>query len=441
MAPISDWRELPAREIWCIDFEFYPGPGLANGGKEGDPATPLCLVALEMRSGRIVRLWQDELGPFPPYRLDADAMIMGYMISAEFGCHAALGWGQPARALDPYIEFRHYTNDGTVKSGDREKGFYSLAGALQYFCEDSIDTAHKTDMRDRIVQGPPFSVQERQDILSYCENDVRALARLVPHIVPTIRSLPHAVSRARDFMWAIAQQERRGVPTDLSMVTRVRQQWEAMRTDLVSELDRPFGCYEIVDGVAHWRKDRFAALVRRSGMSWPTHEDGTLDEQDQTFREMERKYPQIAPLRELRYSISKLKLNDLAIGADGRNRAMLGPYGSKTARNQPSNSRYIFGPAKWLRFFIAPPPGLALVHRDFRQQEPRIAALASGDAALLAACESDDIYLGIAKQLGLAPADATPSTHKAVRAMMKTVVLSVRSRPSLAGHAHGRFAV
>jgi DNA polymerase I len=424
MALISDWRDLPFREVWVVDFEFYPGPGLANGGREGDLATPLCAVALEMRSGRVVRLWQDEFGPFPPYRLDADALIIGYMISAEFGCHIGLGWGQPARALDPYIEFRHFANDGAVKSEDREKGFYSLAGALQHFCEDGIDTAHKTDMRDRIMQGPPFSLQERRDILDYCESDVHALARLVKHIVPTIRSLPHAMMRA-NFQWALAQQERRGIPIDLPMITRIRTRWEGMRSGLVDELDKPFGCYEVVDGVAHWREEWFARYVRRNGMSWPTREDGSLDQKEATFREMGRRYPQIEPLRELRYSISKLRLNDLAVGNDGRNRTLLGAYGSKTARNQPSNAKFVFGPAKWLRFLIAPPPGLALVHRDFCQQEPRIAAVLSGDAELLAACECDDVYLGIAKALGLAPADATPTTHKAIRQVFKTVVLGV----------------
>jgi hypothetical protein len=70
---ISDGRDLPFREIWCVDFEYYPGQGLANGGREGDQITPLCVVALEMRSGRVIRRWQDDLGPFPPYRLDSDA--------------------------------------------------------------------------------------------------------------------------------------------------------------------------------------------------------------------------------------------------------------------------------------------------------------------------------------------------------------------------------
>ena len=52
---------------------------------------------------------------------------------------------------------------------------------------------------------------------------------------------------------------------------------------------------------------------------------------DQTFREMAGKYPHIEPLRELRYSLSKLRLNDLAVGSDHRNRAPLWAYGTKTA--------------------------------------------------------------------------------------------------------------
>ena len=187
------------------------------------PSRRFVLLRLEMRSGRLVRLWQDQLGPFPPYRLDNDALIVGYMLAAEFGVHAALGWGEPACALDAYVEFRHYVNDGSVKSGDREKGFYSIGGALRYFLEDEIDFTRKDDMRDRILQGPPFSAQEQRDILDYCEDDVRALARLLPHIVPTIRPpLSHAMFRAK-FQWAIAQQERRGVPLDGALLARLRE--------------------------------------------------------------------------------------------------------------------------------------------------------------------------------------------------------------------------
>jgi DNA polymerase-1 len=425
MPAISDWRQLPFQEIWVVDTEYYPGTGLANGGREGDAITPLCLTAFEMRTGRVIRQWQDELGPFPPYRLDAGALIIGYMISAELGTHIALGWGQPACALDPYVEFRHHVNDGAAKSGDREKGFYSLNGALRFFGEDGIDTAHKHDMRDRILQGPPFSADERAAILDYCEADTRALARLVEHIVRTIRSLPHAMARA-NFMWATAQQERRGVPIDLPQLERIRSLWGAIQTDLVLSMDR-FGVYEIGDdGKPHWRKQHFAGVVQRNGWSWPTHADGSLDERDQTFREMAGRYPEVEPLRELRYSISKLRLNSLSIGSDARNRALLGAYGTKTSRNAPSNSKFVFGPAKWIRFLIAPPPGRALVHRDYCQQEVRIAAVLSGDAALMQACESGDVYLGIAGQLGFLSESMSSLERKAVRQLFKTVVLGIQ---------------
>jgi hypothetical protein len=406
-----------------VDFEYYPGPGLANGGRAGDAITPLCCVAHEMRSGRTIRLWQDQLGPFPPYRLDSDAIFFSYMLSADFGPHIVLGWGQPARAICPYVEFRHHTNDASIRVGDRQD-FYNLGAALRYFGDDGIDSAQKDEARDRILVGPPFSAEERQMILDYCESDVMALVRLVKHIVPTIRSLPHAFIRGQ-FMWATACHEFRGVPVNMSKFTPICSHWSGIRLDLVTQIDSAFGCYEIVDGEPHWRRERFKSYVERRGFSWPTGSDGSLDEDADTFGDMALAYPEIEPLRELRASLSQLRLHKLAIGSDGRNRCLLSPYGSKTGRNQPKATQYIFGPAKWLRHLIAPPPGRALIYRDYEQQEMKIAAVVSGDPELLAACESGDVYLGIAKQLGLAPPDATKETHTALRNMFKTVVLGI----------------
>jgi hypothetical protein len=198
-----------------------------------------------------------------------------------------------------------------------------------------------------------------------------------------------------------------------------------MQTELVTELDT-FGIYEIVDGKPHWRKARFVDVVRENQWTWLTLPSGALDESDQAFRDMEGKYPQISTLRELRYSLSKLKLNDLAVGNDGRNRALLGPYGTKTARNAPSNSKFVFGPAKWIRFLITPQPGRVLIHRDYKQQEPQIAAVLSGDGALLEAGLSGDVYLGMADQLGFLREGMTPAEVKAVRALFKTVVLGIQ---------------
>ncbi len=423
MTVYHDWRDLPFREILCVDTEFYPGKGKANGGVEGDASTPLCLVAYEMRSQRTNRLWQDKLGSSPPYRLDNSALFIGYMNSAEFGFHIARGWGEPACSLDMYLEFRHFVNDGNAEPGDRGKGFFSLDGALRYFCDDALDLTHKTDMRDRIIQGPPFTREERREILGYCEDDVAALARLVPHLIPIIRSLPHAMFRAK-YAWAIAQEERRGVPVDQPWLTRIRNNWDGIRCDLTRKLDKPH-IYEIRKGKPHWRKDRFAEFVKRNNMPWPRLESGALDESDQTFRAMEGTYGFVKTLRELRYSLSALKLNDLQVGNDARNRTLLSPYGTKTARNAPGNSKYVFGPARWIRFLITPPPGLALIHRDYCQQEVRIAAILSGDKALMEACLSGDVYLGLAEQLGFISGNMSMEKRKQVRKLFKTVVLGI----------------
>ena len=79
-------------------------------------------------------------------------------------------------------------------------------------------------------------------------------------------------------------------------------------------------------------------------------------------------------MRELRVSLFQLRLEDLAVGSDGRNRVLLSPVGASSGRNTPSNSKFIFGPSTWLRGLIKPEPGIALAYVDWSQQEFGIAA-------------------------------------------------------------------
>src|SRR5262249_10766869 len=118
--------------------------------------------------------------------------------------------------------------------------------------------------------------------------------------------------------------------------------------------------------------------------------------------------------------------NNLSVGRDGRNRTVLSAFRSRTSRNQPSNSRFIFGPSVWLRGLIKPPPGHAVAYVDWKQQEFGIAAALSGDAAMQAAYQSGDPYPAFAKQAGAIPADATKATHGAQRELFKQCVLAVQ---------------
>ena len=105
---------------------------------------------------------------------------------------------------------------------------------------------------------------------------------------------------------------------------------------------------------------------------------------------------------------------------------MLSAFRARTGRNQPSNTKFIFGPSVWLRGLIKPPPGFGLAYIDWQQEEFAIAGALSGDPLMKEAYRSGDPYLAFAKQAGAAPADATKTTHKLVREQYKACVLAVQ---------------
>jgi hypothetical protein len=175
-----------------------------------------------------------------------------------------------------------------------------------------------------------------------------------------------------------------------------------------------------------FKAERFEAFLVRHGIPWPRLERGRLDLKSDTFRQMAKAYPIVSPLHELRHALSEMRLNKLAVGQDGRNRTLLGAFSSKTGRNQPSNSKYIFGPSVWLRALIKPPRGYAIAYIDWSYQEVGIAAALSGDERMMSDYRSGDPYIAFGKQAGRLPPDATKKSHPEIREMLKQCVLGVQ---------------
>jgi len=286
---------------------------------------------MELRSGRKLRLWH-EFGAMPPYPTGPDVLFVAYYASAEIGCHLALGWPVPERVLDLFAEYRNQTNGVATGNGA------SLLGALAHHGLDSIGTVEKEEMRDLILRGGPWSDAERVAILDYCESDVAALAQLLPAMLPRI-DLPRALLRGR-YMVASARMEGNGVPIDIATLALLKQHWSDIQDQLISEVDRDYGVFE----GRTFKADRFAAWLGRNQIPWPSLDSGRLDLSDDTFREMARAYPVLGPVRELRSSLSQMRLSDLAVGQDGRNRTILSAFRARTGRNQSSNTKFIFGP-------------------------------------------------------------------------------------------------
>jgi DNA polymerase-1 len=391
-----------------VDYEFT-APG-------GERPRPICVVARDSETGRTTRLFEDELRHHhaAPYPTDQHALVVAYYASAEMSCHLALGWPIPTFVLDLFTEFRTVTNGRTTGVGN------SLLGALAYFGLDAIAAGEKQEMRELAMRGGPWTAGERDALLEYCESDVLALDKLLRRMLPLLDG-DRSLLRGR-FMIAAAAMEHTGTPVDVPMLTSLRSHWEAMKGALIAKIDRAFGVYE---GTT-FKRDHFARWLVAHGIPWPRLASGALALDDESFKQMALRYPVLRPLHELRVSLSQLRLHDLAVGQDGRNRTLLSAFRARSGRNAPSNTKSIFGPATWLRGLIRPASGMGLAYIDFEQQEFGIAAVLSDDSAMLAAYESGDPYLGFAQQAGAIPAGGTRASHGAIRDLFKTCALGVQ---------------
>jgi hypothetical protein len=384
-------------QIWLVDFEFQQ--------PTGERPTPVCMVAREFRSGKLIRLWGDQLESLsePPFSVSPDSLFVAYFASAELGCYLALNWPMPTRILDLYAEFRCLTSGLKSPCGN------GLLGAMAYFGLDAIEAAEKDSMRQLAMRGGPYTDEEKAALLGYCQTDVDALAELLPKMLPRL-DLPRALVRGR-YMTAVARMESNGIPVDVDALGALRSNWELIQERLIQRIDAAYGVFE----GRTFKADRWATWLATNNIPWPRLESGSLALDDDTFRSMAGVYPSVAPIRELRTSLSQLRLSELAVGSDGRNRCLLSPFASKTGRNQPSNSRFIFGPATWLRCLIRPAVEMAVAYVDYEQQEFGIAAALSGDRVMQLAYASGDPYLAFAKQAGAVPADATKQSHQSQR--------------------------
>ncbi len=392
--------------VYVFDFEF-----IVNDGERPDP---VCLVAKELKSGTVERVWlEGDASASPPYPLDSKTLFIAYYASAEVGCHLSLGWPPPQNLIDLFAEFRNTTNGLNTIAGK------SLLGAMTYYGLKGISMDSKDTMREIILRGGPRTKAEQEQIIYYCQSDVEATASLF-NVMANNLDFTRALLRGR-YMTAVAHMEHNGIPIDVTTLSQLKANWAKIQKELVTAVDKDYGVYE---GMT-FKLDKFAKYLNRNNIQWPLKESGNLNLQDEIFKEMALKYPVIQPLREVRKTLSKLRLNDLAVGSDGRNRCLLSPFKSKTGRNQPSNAKFIFGPAKWLRFLIKPEVGRALAYSDWCQQEFGIAAALSKDKAMKEAYQSGDPYLTFAKQAGAVPEDATQKSHPNERENFKACVLAV----------------
>ena len=210
--------ELPFREIWPCDFEYRAGPG--------ERPRPICMCARELRSGRELRLWRDDLIRLSraPFNTGRDAVMLTYAAAAELSCFLELGWSPPVNVLDLFAEHRVETNGMKLPCGN------GLIGALAIRGLAHIDAGEKDEMRRKFMEQDTWSPSERPEGLAYCMTDVIALAAL-SSVMPI--ELSFALLRGR-YGAAVARMERAGIPVDVASYQPVVEKWDDLKCDLIA---------------------------------------------------------------------------------------------------------------------------------------------------------------------------------------------------------------
>jgi DNA polymerase-1 len=403
--------ELDFDEIIFADFEFIAPPG--------ERPDVVCLAWHEYTTGITRTLWADELGSLPPYRTDARALFACFVANAEIGCHLSRNWPVPKNIIDLHAEFRRLTNGCIVPAG---KG---LIGACTYFGIDTISSKQKDETRNRIMQGWPFSDEEKAKILDYAKGDVDG--RLLSEILPLL-NMKVALLRGK-FVGVLAKMEHRGVPLDMEYYPQIAdaEAWAHVRDAMVPEIDREYGVY-VRDKKGDWAFNQklFEEYLKRNCIVWPRLETGKLDLKRKTFEDMCKSVDGLENLRQLRHTRDKMRKIKLSVGADGCNRTTLWPFKSKSSRTQPKAAQWIFSPAVWLRCLIKPGPGNAVAYVDYSSMEFMVGAALSGDPVMIEFYQSGDPYLMFAIRVGAAPPWATKHTHAELRDRYKIGLLAIQ---------------
>ena len=349
---------------------------------------------------------------------------------------------------------------------DHEQVTPSLAHALKNFLDVEIDVAHKDATRALILERKPeYSAEEISQILGYGAGDTK-------HLIPLAKKMMACVHERLNKAKALSQEELEGIilwrgraAANIATFTMYgmpvsRERW----MNLLSQKERViagairdfqqnyFNLWEFdPKGKKYKRKAALAnewvqSMVDRYKLKWPRTKTGdySLSTADgmplKAYRDLIPEVLEYNHLMELikglgshateaeaeeRKGQGKNVFSDY-LGSDDRVRPYYGPYGTQTARNAPKAVGFIFAQAGWLRGLIEPKPGRVICERDFSSQEAFIAAVLSGDPALMKAYASGDPYLAFAKSTGAAPADATKKSHGAIRNLYKSTVLGLQ---------------
>jgi DNA polymerase family A len=422
--------------IVVADFEYE-----TSGGdyelRNGDLPVPLCMVAYvldeNLRHVHTIRRWRGEFGSAPPFDVGPDALFVAYSAWAEMTCFKVLGWPFPAHIFDQHTAYLATSNILLPYNPDEVRGKprKRLPDACRAYGIEGWERIDKDTIAKDIGDGR-WVDYGREQVLAYCEEDVRMSVRLLRAQLRGRPGVPRA-DVERVLHWSnysakcIALIQARGMPIDMTLWNLVQENKGAVIGELLRRFDPSHDSDDsIYTPEGEWSYQRFEQWLVRTGIAaWPRLDSGRLSVDSDAFRLMYH-VPGIEGLHALRDSLGFIVKARLPIGCDGRNRPSLFPFGTATGRNAHTKSPY--NAHAGMRSFMVFPHDAIGAYLDWRTQEVGVAAALSGDSALMDAYRAGDIYHALARVLGFTN-DPDPmnwkKTNPAMRNRMKALQLAI----------------
>ena len=141
--------------------------------------------------------------------------------------------------------------------------------------------------------------------------------------------LPRALLRGR-YMAAVARMEWTGVPIDTAVYDRLEAAG-TLKGRLIAEVDRDYGVY---DGLS-FKADRFAAYLTQSRYPLAAASERRPGPRGRHLQQQARAPSAAGALAPAPGDLGKLRLNELAVGSDGRNRCLLSRFRPRRAAISP----------------------------------------------------------------------------------------------------------
>lgn len=354
---------------------------------------------------------------------------------------------------------------------DKAMGFkatHSLAEATYKLTGEIRDTQHKNEMRDLIISYPEsFTKKERADIVNYNAEDVLFLPRIRKEIEKHVRNKLEPSSRGKKggvdmaeyrkearlrgrYAAHTAWMETRGYALNVEATKNFSKQVGSIIYDTQKEINElfpdvhPFK-WNRLDSRYSWDQIKTKKWIEKNHdvEKWQKtdgkHISLALDAWEK-FYQFKHDYPkdsfgaQMVRFLKLKQSLYGFSANNESssrknfwdhVGSDGRVRPYMNIFGAQSSRSQPGATGFMFLKPAWMRALVQPAHGKFMAGIDYGSQEFLIAALQSGDQAMIDAYLSGDVYLAFGKLSGQIPKNGTKEKFKMQRDLCKSTVLGI----------------